>query len=93
MAEFVKVLGRDYRVERGPAPLGDSDHGRSEYFNQRIWINPDMSEQEQESTLVHEVLHCISYMLYLELPEEHVMRLEVALYDLGFRVKTTKGKK
>lgn len=43
------------------------DMGRTDHANGTIWISPFMGKEEQQSTLLHEVMHCLYWNMGVEL--------------------------
>jgi len=50
--------------------------------NHYIRIRTSMSVGEQESTVLHELVHAIAHEKGIELPERQVLKLEEGLYEL-----------
>ena len=74
----MKILGRTVHVQF--VSLASEDYGSFSTSSSTIRINPDKSEEEMLSTLVHEVTHAIIWMIYggaddLTLTEEQVCRV------------------
>jgi hypothetical protein len=80
------ILGKEYTVRYvSSAELG-GNMGDCCQTKATIRISKDISREQQDDTLIHEVLHIIDHELILNLPEETVGRLAVALYSLGVRL-------
>jgi len=61
---FDKKSWKQRSLEPGETKNGkeeDRTMGRTDHVHSKIWISPDMSEQEKRATLVHEVLHCLCW--------------------------------
>jgi hypothetical protein len=75
----VVVMGKSYTV--GPLSEECGDFGRCMAGNQRIQIKANQAPGQLRDTLLHEVLHAVSYELYLELEERQVHILANGLLD------------
>lgn len=97
---FKTILNQELSEESG-------NYGSVHYKTQKIFINPLVEEQTQESTYVHEMLHSIIFLSGLSerlknidgiTEEEIVASIEGLLYqvlkdnDLIYTKKTTKEK-
>jgi Zn-dependent peptidase ImmA (M78 family) len=51
------------------------------YDDRKIWIKPDLNEEQAESTLIHEILHALAHHNQFPLHEDKVLVLEKALYS------------
>lgn len=79
----MKILGYDYRIVIEKDHAGDL--GRTHILEQIIRVSPDQSEQQQESTMLHEIIEALTYHLHLEMPSDPhrvIMPLEAALYQV-----------
>lgn len=87
MKDFKKtILGKEYTIRYVPSLDMSGDMGDCCRTKATIRISKDISKEQQDDTLIHEVLHILSDELVLNLPEETVGRLAVALYSLGVRL-------
>lgn len=79
----MKILGYTYKI------IMEEDHdgalGRSHIARQIIRVSPNQASQQQESTMLHEIMEALAYHLHLELPSDQhrvIMPLEAALYQV-----------
>lgn len=76
----MKILGYQYKIVKK-----HSDNieglGYCKSTQLQIDINEKQAPQQLESTMLHEMLHALSYHLHLELSEQQVMSLEAGLYQ------------
>lgn len=90
MIKNINILGINYKINyisndcRTDAFMGRADSKMAE-----LNINIDMPIDQQESTIIHEIVHCISDMLILKLKEDQVNNLAIGLYPV---VKQLHGK-
>lgn len=80
----VKIAGYDVKVQLVKNEL-DEQNANGSYHNQIIKINPGIGIQEQQSTLVHEVLECIVSVYRIQSLSEHhgdLAILSEALYQV-----------
>lgn len=72
---------------------GDECYGQIDYDKQTIDLRNSNSTEQNEVTLIHEVLHGIGNMYSMDLTEEVVSKLADALYtvvkDNGLEIKST----
>ena len=81
--ERIKILGKVYAVSYktpGKAPLLDDDSGDIDYQKLEITIAEGLGQDEEQSTLLHEVLHAISHEMHAGLKEQHIERMENGLF-------------
>jgi hypothetical protein len=81
----INILGRKIKVEYFDfdKALGNNKlTGNSDGIQQTIQIDSSLHREHQESTLLHEALHILSYYLHLDLDEAMVGRLESGLYQI-----------
>lgn len=81
----IKVAG--YNMEVVMINDRTSDHGDSSpaTFNSRrgkIWIDKAQSREQQESSLIHEILEALDYHYELKLEHRTISILETALYQV-----------
>lgn len=57
--EKVKILYKEYSVEYQENLHDGADelYGQIHYLSEKILLNPAASDEQQEATLIHEVLH------------------------------------
>lgn len=86
MKGTLSVLSKTYTIDP-VAPMDEKSYlGRSNRDFGLIQIHPGITAQEQEETLLHEVIHIVDQSLKLDLSEEQVIRLSVGLYTAGLKV-------
>ena len=75
--ETIRILGKIYRVSRKvmKKSFGQCDHGQL-----KITINPKQAKQQEQDTVLHEVIHAVEYGMQLEMEEEQVHSLASGLY-------------
>lgn len=84
ITEKIKILYKEYSVEYqenlhdGAGEL----YGQIHYLPEKILLNPAASDEQQEATLIHEVLHGIDELYGIGLKEKQVEKLGNALYML-----------
>ncbi len=80
----LKILGYDYEVRYSPPRHegGMDASGCSNAGHQIIVIDPLMCKQEQQSTLLHEILEALNCHLELCLNHQTVSSLEAGLYQV-----------
>ena len=86
MKNKIKPLGKEYKVEYVGDKMLAGNYGDSSTSRAYIRINKCISKQQQEDTLLHEVIHMLSNELKIGLEEEQVHRLATALYSVGVRI-------
>jgi len=86
----VSILGMTYKIFYRNNEEMDGELGKCVPSKLWIQINKDIPAPQQEETLMHEALHCISDELLLSLNEDKIQRLAVGLYSAGCRVKVEK---
>ena len=80
MNNFV-LFGVDYCVDDTIINDEMGSFGRSNASLQKIQIAKDIGLAQKQSTLLHEILHLISFHLRLELTEQQVSGLETGLFE------------
>lgn len=83
----VKIGWKDYKIEHASSESkltveSGTCYGEIDYNEQIIRLNDKYSEEQKQCTLVHEVLHGISDMYQLNMPEGLVARLADAIYTV-----------
>ena len=58
------------------------NHGYSDFSNCKIVIDSRLHQQEQESTLIHEIIEVINYRNELGMEHKQIMTLENNLYQV-----------
>jgi hypothetical protein len=77
----IKILGYDYKLILSKE-IGSDELGRCDYTNQIIYLNAKQGEDSLKDSLLHEIIHAISYLMGLkdEDPEEDfVTRISTGL--------------
>ncbi|PHV72176.1 hypothetical protein CS063_01495 [Sporanaerobium hydrogeniformans] len=87
MIDKVKIGWKTYKVESVEPKQtlfieGKECYGTIDYDKQQIDLSTTNSNALNEVTLIHEVLHGIEDMYYLDLGEETVKRLAEAIYTV-----------
>jgi len=81
MIKQINIFGYSYPIDQSKTNDEIGAYGRYHSRLQKIQIANDLSESQKESTLLHEVLHLISFHLRLDLSENQVAGLEAGLYE------------
>ena len=78
----VKIGWKKYKVALANEALnsGETLYGQIDYDRQTITLRQSNTEEQNEETLIHEVLHGISDMYGMEMTEEFVAKLSNAVY-------------
>lgn len=82
----IQILGKTYKIEYVDNKTIGGNYGDCNTTKAYIRINKEITKQQQEDTLLHEVLHIISDELTLEMNEGQVGRLATVLYSIGVRL-------
>lgn len=85
--DTITILGKTYEVVKSDDIAIGGYMGLSNQYTQKIAIANNISKDQEEETLIHEVIHIIDMELSLGLSEETVARLAVGLYSAGFTNK------
>lgn len=82
--EKVKVLYKEYGIEYQENLHDGADelYGQIHYLSEKIFLNPDSSDDQQKATLIHEVLHGMDEVYGIGLKEKQVEKLGNTLYML-----------
>jgi hypothetical protein len=77
----MKILGYDYEIDltKNNEEIGAS--GRMHSVKQLIQIASNNTQQQAESTLLHEIIESLNYHLDLTLEHNKIMSLEAGLYQ------------
>ena len=78
----VKIGWKKYKVALANEALNSGEvlYGQIDYDRQTITLRQSNTDEQNEETLIHEVLHGISDMYGMEMTEDFVARLSNALY-------------
>lgn len=79
------VLGKQYSVTYETSNAMNGNFGAAKRSDALIRINREISLEQQEETLLHEVIHIVDEELLLNMNEEQIHRLAVGLYSAGYR--------
>lgn len=55
--------------------------GQTDFFNQSILVDSNITEDQTLVTILHEMIECINKKYYLELPHDLINALEVHLFE------------
>jgi thymidylate synthase (FAD) len=80
----IYILGKPYDVEMVDDAHTSGNMGSANRSLQKILIASAIGKDQQQDTLLHEVLHIINDELKVGLTEENVSRLAVGLYSAGY---------
>lgn len=61
---------------------GVSHYGTTDPSLMKIWIHSGISKQQQESTLIYEILEAINHNWELRLEHQQISQLETSLYQV-----------
>lgn len=93
----VKVKDKVYTISYTQTVEKGELAGRCFHDQKKMDIAMDQIPEEVESTVIHEILHAISYEYKFPLSESKVLKLEQALYEVfkqnGWRITLTPRKK
>lgn len=79
----LKIIGYDYKILSCKNDLRDENRkGWHCSSTNEIGIDPDMSEELQKSTLLHEIIEAINYHNELCLGHNKIETLEANLYQV-----------
>ena len=83
-SETIQILGKEYAILRLSDVEMGGDMGTSDQGRAVIRINKDKTQDQQEETLLREVIHMVSQELVLDISEETTARLAVGLYSAWY---------
>lgn len=80
----VKILNSTYTIHyvKHPGRPSEKLYGVSYLLLKRIEVRTTDPIDEIESTLVHEILHCVAFESGVDLREDQVRRLEVGFHEM-----------
>lgn len=83
MQNKIKIIGQEFEI----ILIDDDDFlgtniGKCIPYQNKIWIRNEMPLTVKIETLIHEIIHCISMNLNLELNETQVCGLAGCLYQI-----------
>lgn len=61
---------------------GLADSGSTDFNNNKILINKNLSESNKHSTIIHEIIESINSVYDLNLPHTTIQTLEAAIYQV-----------
>lgn len=79
LPEKVRVIGHDFTVKKVSDEDGMIDAGQMKISNMTILVKEGQPEIQEADTLLHEVIHCIDYLMNLDLTEHQVTALSTGL--------------
>ena len=84
MLNKVKIGWKEYDVVSKPSALNSGEElmGQIDFDRQIITLRDSNTKEQNESTLIHEILHGIGNMYGINLDEETVTRLADAIYTI-----------
>lgn len=78
--EKLKINGKEFNIK--PIEGVSTDAGNCDTDNLIIRINPALPRQQQESTLLHEIVEALNIFYELNLKHDIIVRLENGLYQV-----------
>jgi len=89
MMTTIEILGRKNIITYGERSPADVGMGRANSGEDKIWIWNGLSHDGKRETLLHEILHQISEYADLDLTEQQVSILGIALNLLKMNPQET----
>lgn len=74
-----KIVGKEVKADLVNRNTIQGNSGLSNANLLRIWVADDLPKEEQQDTMLHEVLHIIDYSMDTDLSETQVKRLATGL--------------
>jgi hypothetical protein len=83
MTKTIRIQGCDFDVRYPPLrENGGADISGSECTGlQTIFIDSTMKKQQQEATVLHEIIEAVNRMLEIDLEHHQIVLLETGLYQ------------
>lgn len=78
----MKILGYNYTIDRSRSNDDIGTFGRHNGISFQIQIASDLTQQQAESTMLHEIIEAINFAMNLELGEHNIRVLEASLYQV-----------
>lgn len=79
----IKAYGQTWKVKvLKKHPLLNNKFGEFNVGTNTIFIDATSSEQQQQTTLLHEIIHLIEFCTEMSLKERDVMCLESGLFQI-----------
>ena len=80
MIETIKVAGTPYVIKYTPDIDKDGLLGLANFNTREIFINNLYPKEQQEETLLHEIIHVVNYAYNVGLDEDAVDKLARGMY-------------
>ena len=81
--DTIKILGYDYNIDYEDSfNEGHEEMGRCCAPKQQITINEKLHDEQQASTLLHEIIEALNYHMEIGLEHNAIMNLEAGLYQV-----------
>lgn len=77
----MKLFNRNYTASFTPRLRVAGVNGLADFNNCSILIDSSLTDEQAESTVLHEIIELINEALELRLPHRTITCLETALYD------------
>ena len=81
MTRTLKILGHTYTIVHNGASDFIGAYGRHHPEKLVIQIADDLAQGQAVSTILHEILHALDFLMKLGLDDNQVQRLESGLYQ------------
>ena len=81
----MNILGKKYAVQYVKSNDINGSFGSAKRADALIRINSEISPEQQEETLLHEVMHIVDEELLLGMTEEQIHRMAVGVYSAVYR--------
>lgn len=80
----IKIGGQNYKVIIKDLDKSEAQNncGYCRATDNEIYINTSISQEQQESTLLHEILEALNFNYQLELEHNKIQTLEATLYQV-----------
>ena len=79
----VRIIGKTYGISYvNGKPLDDDDLGEFDPFKQRISVRESQPLEQEQDTVLHEVIHAISHEADINLQEKQVRPLATILLGI-----------
>lgn len=75
----IRIAGRDFEVKYIE---GLADDGSTDFTNNIILIRDELSEENKQTTLLHEIIECINSIYDLNLNHQTIQTLEAGLFQI-----------
>lgn len=80
LPSLIRVIGKPYSVELVPkTKLETADLGECKYPEQQITIQSGQAKEQEQDTLLHEVIHAVDEAMDTDLSETQVRRMATGL--------------